>query len=127
VARQSAWEHWRDLDDRPGEVERGAASRALADAAGHLIEMRARERRRGPMVVVPNVVGLEWIEARNVLNDKGLVAIHAEPETPTMPGYQRWIVTDQSPEPGAWVNAGSPIRLWLSGDGGAGVREPRRP
>ena len=78
-------------------------------------------------MIVPNVVGLEWIEARNVLNDNGLVAIHAEPQTPTMPGYQRWIVTDQSPEPSAWVNAGSPIRLWLNGDGGAGVREPRRP
>ena len=78
-------------------------------------------------MIVPNVVGLEWIEARNVLNDNGLVAIHAEPQTPTMRGYQRWIVTDQSPEPSAWVNAGSPIRLWLNGDGGAGVREPRDP
>ena len=45
-------------------------------------------------MIVPNVVRLEWIEARIVLNDKGLVAIHAEPQTP---GYQRWIVTDQSP------------------------------
>jgi hypothetical protein len=78
---------------------------------------------------VPNVVGLEWIQARYVLNDSGLVAraINAEGANPTGPGKRGWIVTDQIPEPRQWVNAGSESILWLDRDGGAGVREPRRP
>jgi hypothetical protein len=127
VARQSAWERWRDLDDSPrgDEPGRTAESAAVAGAAAGLLEMRIQEQRRASKVIVPNVVGLDWIKARDVLNDKGLVAINADPDTPTAPGG--WIVTDQSPESGASVNAGSVIRLWLNGDGGAGVREPRRP
>jgi len=126
VTRQSAWERWRDLDDSPGEPERDTASTALADAAADLLELRAHERRAKSTVTVPNVVGLDWIKARDVLGDKGLAAINAEPDTPppTDPG---WIVTDQSPESGARVAAGSVVRLWLRGDGDAGVREPRRP
>jgi transposase-like protein len=129
VARQSAWERWRDLDESPrgGEPERSAESTVLADPAADLLEMGAQEQHRRSTVIVPNVVGLEWIEARDVLNDKGLVAINAEPDTPIVPGNRGWIVTDQNPESGARVNAGSVIRLWLNGDGDAGVREPRRP
>jgi beta-lactam-binding protein with PASTA domain len=117
VTRQSAWERWRDLDDSPrgAEAERGDES------------MRVREKRRASTVVVPNVVGFEWVKARDVLNDKRLVAINADPDTPTVPGDRGWIVTNQSPESGARVRPGSVIRLWLNGDGGAGVREPRRP
>jgi beta-lactam-binding protein with PASTA domain len=89
--------------------------------------MRAREQRRAAKTPVPNVVGLEWIEARDVLAGKGLVAINAQPDTPTDPGSRSWVVTDQSPESGALVSAGSVVRLWLRGDGDAGVREPRRP
>jgi PASTA domain/Homeodomain-like domain len=129
VTRQSAWERWRDLDDAPtgGESERSAESTVLSDAASHLIEMRALEQRRASKVPVPNVVGREWIEARDVLADAGLVAINAQPDSPTDPGSQGWVVTDQSPESGAMVRAGSVVRLWLRGDGDAGVREPRRP
>ena len=129
VTRQSAWERWRDLDDAPGgdEAERDAASTVVADAATALLEMRVKEQRRAPRVTVPNVVGMESLEARDALNEKGLIAINAEPDTPTMPGSRGWIVTDQSPESGARVNTGSLIRLWLDRDGGAGVREPRRP
>jgi hypothetical protein len=129
VARQSAWERWRDLDDSPsqGESERSAESTTLDDAAADLLQMRAREQRRASTVTVPDVVGLEWIEARDVLTGKGLVAINANPDTPAVPGSQGWIVSDQSPESGARVKVGSLIRLWLNGDGGAGVREPRRP
>jgi transposase-like protein len=129
VARQSAWERWRDLDDsaRSGEPERGAESAVLADAASDLIAMRAHEQRRASTVTVPNVVGLKWIEARDVLAGKRLVAINGDPDILTVPENQGWIVTDQSPESGARVKAGSLIRLWLNGDGGAGVREPRRP
>jgi hypothetical protein len=128
VTRQSAWERWRDLDDSPrGEPQRTAESTVLDDAAAHLLEMRAREQRRASKVLVPNIVGLEWIEARDLLAAEGLVAINAQPETPIEPGSRGWKVSDQSPESGALVGAGSIVRLWLRGDGDAGVREPRRP
>jgi hypothetical protein len=128
VTRQSAWERWRDLDDSPrGEPPLSSESTALNDAAAQLLEMGARERRRASKVLVPNVVGLEWIEARDVLAGKGLVAINVHPDTPTGLGSQGWVVTDQSPESGAMVRAGSVVRLWIRGDGDAGVREPRRP
>jgi hypothetical protein len=125
VTRQSAWERWRDLDDAGDQAQRGAES-AVAEVAANLVQMRLQERRT-QKVTVPNVVGLEWLRARAVLNADGLVAINAEPDFPTAPGDGGWIVTDQSPESGARVDAGSVIRLWLKGDGGAGVREPRRP
>jgi hypothetical protein len=129
VTRQSAWERWRDLDDSPrgGESERGAESTVLDDAAAQLLEMRAREQRRAAKTLVPNMVGLEWIEARDVLAGTGLVAVNAQPDTPTDPGSRGWKVSDQIPESGARVSAGSVVRLWLRGDGDAGVREPRRP
>jgi hypothetical protein len=128
VTRQSAWERWRDLDDSPrGEPPLSSESTALSDAASHLVAIRAQEQRRASKVLVPNVVGLEWIEARDVLAGKGLVAINAHPDTPTDLGSRGWVVTDQSPESGAMVRAGSVVRLWIRGDGDAGVREPRRP
>ena len=128
VTRQSAWERWRDLDDSPrGEPPLRSESTALNDAAAHLLEMGARERRRASKLLVPNVVGLEWIEARDVLAGKGLLAINVHPDTPTDLGSQGWVVTDQSPESGAMVRVGSVVRLWIRGDGDAGVREPRRP
>jgi PASTA domain len=122
VTRQSAWERWRDLDDSPG-----AESTVLADAASHLVKTRAHEQRRASKVKVPNVVGREWIEASELLAGEGLVAIAAQPDTLPDPGSRGWIVTDQSPESGAMVRAGSVVRLWLRGDGDAGVREPRSP
>ena len=128
ITRQSAWERWRDLDDAPrGEPQLSAPSRVVVDAAAQLLELGARERRRASKVLVPNVVGLGWIEARDVLTGDGLVAINAQPDAPTDPGSSGWVVTDQSPESGARVPAGSVVRLWLKGDGDAGVREPRRP
>jgi PASTA domain len=128
VTRQSAWERWRDLDDSPrGEPQLSSEATVLNDAAAHLLEMGARERRRASKVLVPSVVGLDWIEARDVLAGAGLVAINAQPDAPTDPGNRGWVITDQSPESGARVPAGSVVRLWLRGDGDAGVREPRRP
>jgi hypothetical protein len=128
VARQSAWERWRDLDDVPrGEPRLSSESTVLKDAAAHLLEMGAQERRRASKVLVPNVVGLEWIEALDMLAGNGLVAINAQPDAPTDPETRGWRITDQSPESGARVPAGSVVRLWLRGDGDAGVREPRRP
>ena len=131
VTRQSAWERWRDLDDSPGgEPQLSPESTVLDDAAGHLLEMGARERRRASKVLVPNVVELDWIQARGVLAGSELVAINAQPDAATDPGSRGWVITDQSPESGARVPAGSVVRLWLRrlrGDGDAGVREPRRP
>jgi PASTA domain len=129
VTRQSAWERWRDLDDSPGdgESERSAESTGFADAASHLVKIRAQEQRRASKVLVPNVVGLEWAKARDMLATHGLTAINAQPDTPTDPTNGGRVVTDQSPESGARVRAGSVVRLWLRGDGDAGVREPRRP
>lgn len=120
VTRQSAWERWRDLDDSSA-----AASTAVADASAQLVQMR--ERRRASKVLVPNVVGLEWSEAQKVLSGYGLAAINAQPNPAIDVGSGGWIVSDQSPESGARVPAGSDVRLWLRGDGDAGVREPRRP
>jgi hypothetical protein len=128
VTRQSAWERWRDLDDAPrGGPQPSPDQEVLRDAAADLVEMGAQERRRTSKVLVPNVVGLEWIAARDVLNGDGLVAVNAQPDARIEPGSSGWVVTDQSPESGARVPAGSVVRLWLRGDGDAGVREPRRP
>jgi hypothetical protein len=128
VTRQSAWERWRDLDDTRGvEQQLNPQSTALNDATEHLLEMGVRERRRSSKVLVPNVVGLDWIQAREVLAGSELVAINVQPDALTDPGSRSSVVTDQSPESGARVPAGSVVRLWLRGDGDAGVREPRRP
>jgi hypothetical protein len=103
VTRQSAWERWRDVDE-PTTAE-------PVDTAS---------------VAVPDVVGYTWVEARHTLNQAGLVAVHAVPQAmPSAP--QDWIVSDQRPRPGTRVKSGSGVRLWLDRDGGAGVREPRRP
>ncbi len=103
VTRQSAWERWRDVDE--------AAPARPVDTTS---------------VAVPDVVGYTWVEARHTLNQAGLVAVHAIPQSmPSAP--QDWIVSDQSPRVGTQVKTGSGVRLWLDRDGGAGVREPRRP
>src|SRR5580698_10450690 len=79
VTRQSAWERWRDLDDSPrGEPPLSSESTVLDGASEHLLEMGARERRRASKVPVPNVVGLDWIQAREVLAGSELVAINAQ-------------------------------------------------
>jgi hypothetical protein len=114
VTRQSAWERWRDLDDadNPTSTETPA------------------ERRRQSSVVVPNLIGLSWDEAREALQHVGLVGVCSDPDGPPLAvlGWPGGVVTDQSPESGAKVPAGSPVTLWIGlGGGSAGVREPRRP
>lgn len=155
VTRQSAWERWRDLDETPGpgpgpQPSEGA-SRPGATAAGgpdsaaepagrvsrlpggvpaEVVERAARQLRRWSSVVVPDVIGMSWDAARQRLADKGLVAVGPDSEGPApadldLPGG---LVTDQSPESGARVPAGSLVTLWVGrGGGSAGVREPRRP
>ncbi len=108
VTRQSAWERWRDLDEEePADVISRTAQ-----------ELAARQRRRQSSVLVPSVIGLSFEKAMEVLTAVGLVVISENTVG---------VVTDQTPEAGARVPAGSPVRLWIERDGGAGVREPRRP
>lgn len=135
VTRQSAWERWREIDERETPPEKDV----LADAAAELIGSRdsergrvetwASERRRRSSVVVPNVVGMSWDDARRVLTEKRLVAVGPDPDGPPLAaqGWPNGVVTDQSPESGAKVPVGSSVTLWLDRGGGSGVREPRRP
>jgi hypothetical protein len=118
VTRQSAWERWRDVDDAaPAEEDPvGAAATALT--------VQARERRRRSSVVVPNVVGMPWDEASELLRANRLAAVG--PDGPSL-GRLYGVVVDQTPESGAKVQAGSSVTLWVERGGGSGVREPRRP
>jgi transposase-like protein len=140
VTRQSAWERWRDLDEvsgRPAALGRmspeevAALQRAArAGATPERVEQLAGARRRRSSVLVPNVVGKSWDDARHILQHVSLVAVGPDPDGPPLAatGWPNGVVTDQSPESGAKVPPGSPVTLWLdSGGGSGGVREPRRP
>jgi hypothetical protein len=134
VTRQSAWERWRDLDETPSPQLSGTASRvetAIAAASAELTDRAAREQRRRATIVVPNLIGMSWHDARHAVQEVGLFAVAPDPDGPPLAtlGGLNGVVTDQSPESGAKVPAGSTVTLWLErGDGGsAGVREPRRP
>jgi PASTA domain len=128
VTRQSAWERWRDLDEVGSARPSGGDQR---DEVAVKVERAAREWRGRSSTVVPNVIGMSWDDARAALGKEGLVAVGADPDGPPLTAADRpdgMVVTDQSPESGAKVPAGSPVRLWVSrGGGSAGVREPRRP
>jgi PASTA domain len=75
------------------------------------------------------VIGRSWPDTRQALHDKLLVAVGPDPDLPppTAGSWHDRVVTDQSPESGAMVPAGSTVTLWLERGGGSGVREPRRP
>ena len=121
VSRQSAWERWRDVDEEQSEGLQlaGIQEAEIADSA------RRISLRRRSNVVVPDVVGMTWDSARDVLRRKDLFGV--SPDDDPMQ-WSHAIVTDQSPEAGAKVPVGSRVLLWVErGDGGAGVREPRRP
>jgi hypothetical protein len=140
VTRQSAWERWRELDEAPEAPAPGAspprdqllrelALEIQADAAAELTGS-ASKLRRSATTLVPNVIGLTWDDARDVLLERQLVATGPDPDGPplTGAGWPDGIVVDQSPESGAKVPPGSHVKLWLErGGGSAGVREPRRP
>ena len=122
VSRQSAWERWRDVDD---ETDRAEPASAEDDLIRSVLERRGRGLRRRTNVVVPNVVGKTWDTARDELRRKDLFGVNADDDP--LP-WSSAVVTDQSPESGAKVPVGSRVLLWVArGDGGAGVREPRRP
>jgi PASTA domain len=146
VTRQSAWERWRDLDDaapaagpgspgdpqqiQPGPEVVADIESVVAGAAAELTGKAAGERRRRSNVKVPGVIGMSWDNARHALLDRSLVAVGPDQDGPPLAatGWPDGVVTDQSPEAGARVPAGSPVTLWIGRrGGGAGVREPRRP
>lgn len=149
VTRQSAWERWRDLDnDETGTTgtgtgrdeairtaTAGAAAELVSDAAAGLdspSSLRARSARalrRTSSIKVPNVIGMTWTDARRALAEKALIAIEpGAARPPRADEVPSGAVTDQSPESGARVDAGSSVTLWVGrGGGSAGVREPRRP
>jgi len=119
VTRQSAWERWHGLAD-------DASAGVLARVAG----ATAREAARREICVVPDVVGLSWDEAREVLPLARLVAVSPDPDGPPM-AELAWrtgaVVVRQDPSAGGRLPAGAPVTIWLDRGGGAGDREPRRP
>jgi PASTA domain len=148
ITRQSAWERWRDLDDADAAepalsgMQQSTTPVAPADSSvaenrpprfgrvPEIVERAAAEVvRRRTRVLVPNVIGMSWDEARGALVAKRLVAVGPDPDAPplTALGWPDAVVTDQSPESGARVPIGSAITLWVERRGGSGVREPRRP
>ena len=144
VTRQSAWERWRDLDEPAPQPETGSQPETapqretpphrtpgrLAQMPVDLVERAsAGLLRRGASIVVPLVIGMSWEDARQALLDKGLTAVGPDPDAPPLLplDWSRVVVTDQSPESGARVPAGSAVTLWTERGGGSGVREPLRP
>jgi hypothetical protein len=112
ITRQTAWEKWRELD--------GVAAPTKPQEA----------RRRRGTVPVPDVLGLAFDDARDVLVRVGLVPVQADPDAaPLQPGqWHSSVVVRQYPDSGTRLRAGSPVKLWVERGGGtAGVREPRRP
>jgi hypothetical protein len=144
VSRQSAWERWRDLDGEPapevapatgvdtstiGMIEAAAAAELVETATARDQVASARERRRRSSVVVPNVIGLPFDDARRALQNRGLYGVGPDLDGPPLAAIAgpNGIVRDQTPEAGAKVPAGSTVTLWFDPGGGSGVREPRRP
>jgi PASTA domain len=122
VTRQSAWERWRDVDD-----DTAPAGDAVGAAAAELTT-QARERRRRSSVVVPDVIGLTWSDARQLLRTNALFGTDVNGPALVTDRSPLGTVVDQSPEAGAKVPPGTEVKLWLArGGGGSGVREPRRP
>jgi hypothetical protein len=79
---------------------------------------------------VPDVIGLGFDEARDVLVRVGLVPVNGDPDAPPLEPTQ-WrssVVVRQYPDAGTPLPAGSQVKLWVERGGGtADVREPRRP
>ncbi len=129
VTRQSAWERWRELDEDESAPHGGSPPAGIppAPAEGVRRGMRIPPSRR--LVTVPNVIGMSWDTARDVLRNTTLRAVGPDPDGPPLAAlaWPDGVITDQSPESGARVPPGSSVTLWVERGGGSGVREPRRP
>lgn len=108
VARQSAWERWRDLDTAgPPVADRGAAT-----------------------VSVPDVCGLTWDAAIARLRTDTLNGVSDDPLLPPFDGGESsgFVVVDQKPAAGERVAPHTVVTLWLRrGPGSAGVPAPLEP
>ncbi len=127
VTRQSAWEKWRDLDTEAAPEDAHLADEILGRVVGDVTT--AALRRRRSTVVVPNVIGRTFDDARKALHELSLVGIGPDPDGPPPEAIGRpdAVVVDQSPESGAVVPPGTSVTLWVERGGGSGVREPRQP
>jgi hypothetical protein len=86
--------------------------------------------RPGQLIEVPDVVGLSWDDARQVLYNVELIAVGPDPDGPPLAalGWPGGVVVRQQPPAGARLPARSSVTVWVErGGGSAGVREPRRP
>jgi hypothetical protein len=96
---------------------------AVGESGGELVQSEGR-------VEVPDVVGLRWDDADDVLHRAGLVAAGPDPDGPPLAalGWPDGVVIAQRPGPDAMLPVRSMVRVWVErGRGSAGVREPRRP
>jgi beta-lactam-binding protein with PASTA domain len=80
---------------------------------------------RGAPVSVPSLIGLSVRDARRVAQRSSLVASGPDPDNLLV--HMVGTVVRQSPPPGAEVERWSVVTVWTTGDGDAGVREPRDP
>ncbi|MFJ4772805.1 PASTA domain-containing protein [Streptomyces uncialis] len=90
--------------------------------------MRIAPRTRD--VRVPRFVGLMAVDAREVAEGEGLLLAAAD--RPDLASTVVEYVVRQYPPAGVEVPRGATVTVWFDlasgeGDGGAGVREPRRP
>jgi hypothetical protein len=122
VTRQAAWEKWRDLDDdagSPAEESEQILGRAVAGVT----------RRLKGTIALPDVVGLSFADARDIVRNAGLTPVQADPDIPTPPpaDWGSYRVVRQYPDSGTRLRVNSQVRLWIDRGGESGVREPRRP
>lgn len=76
---------------------------------------------------MPRLVGLMAVDARRSADARGVLL--ASPDRPDLPALVVEYVLRQYPPPDVEVPRGAVVTVWFGGDteGGAGVREPRRP
>ncbi|MDG9720718.1 PASTA domain-containing protein [Streptomyces sp. DH24] len=82
---------------------------------------------KSPEVLVPRLVGLMAVDARETAEAGGVLLA-----SPDRPDFHRTVVdyvVRQFPLPGVAVPRGAVVTVWFDfgdGEGGGGVREPRR-